>query len=158
MTTDGGAGLDSTGKKDASESSHLYVSRPSAVSLQLLTMRIPVQGTFLPADRAADLDSMGRHEELLEAGRQIRKRTADLKSCNATLEGLGHRRSIDRQRSISQAEQHMFDFDRIVRVTSHITCLLHADCKLKACLGSTRKTTSCAAEEQVKTGERILWA
>ncbi len=95
-----------------------------------MTTEFLAQGTFLPANRAADLDSMGRHEELLEAGRQIRRWTADLKSRNATLEGLGHRRSLDRQRSISQAERHMFDFDRIVRVRFHRSCRPHADWKL----------------------------
>ena len=106
-----------------------------------------MQGTFLPANRAADLDSMGRHEELLEAGRQIRNWTADLKSRNATLEGLGHRRSLDRQRSISQAERHMFDFDRIVRVRSYRASQLHADCKLIAWLRKACKMTSVEAEE-----------
>ena len=108
-----------------------------------------MQGTFLPANRAADLDSMGRHEELLEAGRQIRHWTADLKSRNATLEGLGHRRSLDRQRSISQAERHMFDFDRIVRVRSHMLCHLHADCKLRTCLWTICKIIPREAEERV---------
>ena len=102
-----------------------------------------MQGTFLPADRAADLDSMGRHEELLEAGRQIRQCIADLKSSNATLEGLGHRRSLDRQRSISQAERHMF-----VRVRSHISCLIDSERKLKVWLRSICVLVCCAAEEQ----------
>ena len=124
--------------------------------MQPLTVKIPVQGTFLPANRAADLDSMGRHVELLEAGRRIRHWTADLKSRNATLEGLGHRRSLDRQRSISQAERHMFDFDRIVRVRSRMSCLIHADWKLRAYLRSTRKLASCAPEQRIKSDEIIL--
>ena len=75
-----------------------------------------MQGTFLPAAKAADLDSMGRHVELTDAARDIRQGIADLKSCNETPEGLTHRRSLERRQSISQAERHMFDFDRIMRV------------------------------------------
>ena len=75
-----------------------------------------VQGTFLPAAKAADLGSMGRHAELLDAARDIRQGIADLKSRNETPEGLTHRRSLERRQSISQAERHMFDFDRIMRV------------------------------------------
>ena len=59
---------------------------------------------------------MGRHVELLEAARDIREGIADLKSRNETSEGLTHRRSLERRQSISQAERHMFDFDRIIRV------------------------------------------
>ena len=83
------------------------------------------QGTFLPAAKAADLDSMGRHAELLEAAKDIRQGIADLKSRNETTEGLTHRRSLERRQSISQAERHMFDFDRIIRVGLHcVLCLL----------------------------------
>ena len=78
--------------------------------------RLHAQGTFLPAAKAADLGSMGRHVELLEAARDIRQGIADLKSRNETPEGLTHRRSLERRHSISQAERHMFDFDRIIRV------------------------------------------
>ena len=81
-----------------------------------------MQGTFLPAARAADLDSMGRHTELLEAGQEIRRGIADLKSRNETPQGRLHRRSLERRTSISQAERRMFDFDRIVRVRSISLC------------------------------------
>ncbi|CAL5218517.1 g204 [Coccomyxa viridis] len=74
-----------------------------------------LSGTFLPAAKAADLGSMGRHAELLDAARDIRQGIADLKSRNETPEGLTHRRSLERRQSISQAERHMFDFDRIMR-------------------------------------------
>ena len=83
-----------------------------------------MQGTFLPAAKAADLDSMGRHTELLEAGQEIRRGIADLKSRNETPQGRLHRRSLERKTSISQAERRMFDFDRIVRVRPISICLV----------------------------------
>ena len=44
-----------------------------------MTVTWCMQGTFLPA-KAAVLDRMGRHTELLEAGYEIRRGTAGLRS------------------------------------------------------------------------------
>ena len=82
---------------------------------------------------------MGRHAELLDAARDIRQGIADLKSRNETPEGLTHRRSLERRQSISQAERHMFDFDRIMRVSLLVSNTVEelaacCSCRLMACL------------------------
>lgn len=79
---------------------------------------------------------MGRHTQLLDAASDIRQGIADLKSKSETPDGLRHRRSLERRKSISQAERHMFDFDRIVWVRLQalaVSCKPHSACCATSC-------------------------
>lgn len=117
-----------------------------------------MQGTFLPAAKAADLDSMGCHTELLEAGQEIRRGIADLKSRNETPQGRLHRRSLERKTSISQAERRMFDFDRIVRVRPISACLVISRLRTSEFKVVTRKANIGALQHPAQGWVFAAWS
>lgn len=65
---------------------------------------------------------MASHDELTEAAKAIRERMSALKAQSDTeplsLSEAGRRGSLRRSLSISAAERHMADFNRIVRARS----------------------------------------
>ena len=73
------------------------------------------QGTFLQPSVGQDLAAMARHQELLGTAAGVKARMAQLKLARQP-DGGDAARALRRSASISAAERHMLNFDRLVQV------------------------------------------
>jgi hypothetical protein len=73
-------------------------------------------------DMAKELDDMASHEELNQAAQAVRARMEALRAQHDSEAGQPGQQLLRRSQSLSQAERHMSDFDRLVKVNCCCAC------------------------------------